>query len=601
MSLAQQGLLNRHRINRPHMMREIWNTEIPFLIKEIEDLASVVGRRHIAVQELQHSLSTIFQQNGLFKDAEALQVEEIEALLNEPQILEDLKNQNSAPKPLSPLTIKTPRSIESSPVLSRIELFSGKHHPSVARAMDNLVNIFMHQCRWTEAEWFCTQVRDALISINGGHHPNTLHSIFKLGYIHGQQGRSKEAEKAYQHTLHLCENYLGKEHWQTLQISEALANLYHHDGYNWKDTEELLMPGLNVDLKTSRSNDPESYSQLRGNATLEEQFFEMSKNMLESGSPDMSLIAGMSTIAQMRSRQKRFPEAERLMQQSIEICKTALSKDHSETLMQMKELATLLIKQGRYNEAESLLEEVVERSDRVLGKSAMISLDAASNLAATYFRLGRLGEAERLMQATLVAQKDLLGDDHPNTLISSTNLACPYQTRGNRKEAITLLEHTVERMENVLGDENEYVFTSLDQLMKLYLQEHRYDESEKLCRSLVRRQEKVLGLGHLSLCNSLLFLATCLSAQGRYGDATPLVERSSAITTEIFDKTSIRALDGLMYLGLAYQREERWEDGEKVFGEVVGTAMDALGPDHRLTKVAMAQLEFGKRRKWPES
>ena len=601
MSLAQQGLLNRHRINRPHMMNEIWASEIPSLIKEIEDLASVLGRRHIAVQELQHSLSTIFQQNGLFEDAEALQIEEMEALLNDPQILIDLKKQNSSPKPLSPTAIETPQSIESSPVLHKIGFFAGKYHPLMARAMDNLVNIFMHQCRWTEAEWLCTQVKEALIWFNGDHHPNTLHCLFKLGHIYGEQGRSKEAEKAYQHTLDLCRNYLGEEHWQTLQISRALANLYRHDGYNWKDTEELLMPGLTVDSKTSRSNEPESHSQLKENATLEDQFFEIGKNMLGSGSPDMSVIAGMSVIAQMRSRQKRFTEAEGLMRQSIEICKKALPKDHSETLMQMKELATLLIEQERWSEAESVLEEVVERSDRVLGKSAMISLDAASNLAATYLRLGRLGEAEKVMQDTLVAQKKGLGDNHPNTLITSTNLACLYQTRGNRKDAITLLKHTLERMEEVLGDESEYVFTSSGHLMRLYLQEQRYDESEKLCRSLVQRQEKVLGLRHLSLSNSLLHLATCLSAQGRYGDATPLVERYSAITTEIFDKTSIQALNGLMYLGLAYQREERWEDGEKVFQEVVGKAKNALGPDHQLTKAAVAQLEFGKSRKWPKS
>ena len=592
MSLAERGLLFRRRIDRSHM-----TSEIPFLVREIEDLASVLGQRHIAVQELRYSLSTTFQQNGRFEDAEALQVKEMEALLNDPQILKELKKQTSAPKPLSPTTVKTPQSIESLHVLHKVGLFAGKYHPLMVRAMDNLVNIFMHQCRWPEAEWLCTQVKETLITLNGDHHPNTLHYVFKLGHIYGQQGRSKEAKKAYQHTLDLCRNHLGEEHWQTLQVSKALADLYQHDGYDWEDTEELLTPGLIVDLKTSRSNEPESYSQLKENATLEEQFFEMGKDMLESGSPDMSVITGMSTIAQMHSRQKHFTEAEGLMREAIGICEKALPKDHPETLIQIKELATLLIKQERWSEAESLLEDVVERSDRVLGKSDMISLDAASNLAVTYRCLGKLGEAEKLMRDTLVAQKKILGDNHPNTLITSTNLACVFKTRGNRKDAITLLQDTLERMEKVLGDNNEYVFASSDHLTELYLQEQRYIEAEKLCRSLIQRQEKVLGLQHLSVSKSLLFLATCLSAQGRYGDATPLVERYSAITTEIFDETSIQALDGLMYRGLAYQREERWEDGEKVFQEVVGKAKDALGPDHQLTKVAVAQLEFGKGRK----
>ena len=230
----------------------------------------------------------------------------------------------------------------------------------------------------------------------------------------------------------------------------------------------------------------------------------------------------------------------------------------------------------------------------------MISLDAVSNLAATYSRLGRLGKAEKLMQDTLVAQKKSLGGNHPNTLITSNNLAHLYRRRGNRKDAIALQKHTLENMEKVLGDENENVFVSLDLVMKLYFEEKRYDESEELCRSL-RRQEKVLGLRHSNLSNALLHLAHCLGAQGRYGDATPLVERYSAIVTETCNQTSIQALDSLMQLGLAYQQEERWDDGERVFQEVLGKAKDALGPDHQLTIAARAQLEFGKGRKWPKS
>ena len=198
-------------------------------------------------------------------------------------------------------------------------------------------------------------------------------------------------------------------------------------------------------------------------------------------------------------------------------------------------------------------------------------------------------------------RKKRLGHNHPNTLITSNNLAHLYRRRGNRKDAIALQEQTLENMEKVLGDENENVFVSLDLLMKLYFEEKRYDESEERCRSLLRRQGKVLGLRHPSLPNALLHLAHCLGAQGRYGDATPLVERYSAIVTGTYHQTSIQALDSLMQLGLAYQQEERWEDGERVFQEVLGKAEDALGSDHQLTIAARAQLEFGKGRKWPES
>ena len=564
------------------------------LKKEIEDLTTVLGKRHLAVQELQCRLSTIYQEEGLLDDAEAIQIEVIEAMLEDPEPLERLRTHVSALDPLSPpLATQKPLTIDSSPVLNRIESFAGKYNELMARSMTDLVNIFMHQCRWSEAEWMCIQLREVHYRLNGEHHLSTLHSAFTLGHIYGKQGRPKDAANIYQYTVDLCSIALGTEHWQTLRASEALADLAQY-GYHWKNTEEPLMPGLMVILKTSRSKKPGSYSPLKENATLEEQFLALSE------SPDHSAAVGMSTLARMNACRKRFKEAEGLMRQSKEMCTKLSSEDHADTIMLMREFATLLIKQQRWREAENLLKEVVDRSNRALGKSAMISLDAASDLALTYLELGQLDEAGKLMQETLVAQKQTIGENHPNTLVASTNLAVLYKARGKNKDALMLLEDTVERQKEVLGEENENLFASLEHLAVLYIEEQRFDDSRTLIDSLIQRQENVYGLQDPRLLNTLRYLADSFVAQKRYQEATRLTERYNAITAETFDKTSPQALHSLMYLAHAYQREERWEDREKVFQEVVDRAKDALGLDHVFTKSAVKHLKFGKKRKWPE-
>ena len=73
--------------------------------------------------------------------------------------------------------------------------------------METLVNIFMHQCRWTEAEWFYTQSSKVFDHLHGGYHLNPLHSAFKLSHIYDKQGRPKEAKTIHQDTLDLYKKF----------------------------------------------------------------------------------------------------------------------------------------------------------------------------------------------------------------------------------------------------------------------------------------------------------------------------------------------------------------------------------------------------------
>lgn len=590
-------------------MSESWIPEKPVLLKEIEDLASVFGEGHIAVQQLQYSLSVRFQREGLFEDAEATQIEEIEVLLKDSGLIQYRRNlepleapttQNSASKPL-PLAIKMPQSMNSSPVLHRIGLFAGRFHPLMARSMDNLVNIFIHQSRWTEAEWLCIHVREVFLCLDGEHHLNTLHSTFKLGQIYWEQGRWNEAERTYRYALDLCKYSLGEEHWQTLEIWEKLIQLYQNGDYHGKDTEELLTSYLNVELKKSKINEPERYSRVKKSATLEEQFQKMARKISISESPDMSVVADMGKIAILYSQQRRFKEAEEMLHQLIEICEKGLPQDHLETLTFMHQLAKLWIGQKHWNAAESLLKEVVERRNRVLGKRAIASLDAANDLAATYLNLNRLREGGILLQETLAAQKEVHGENHPKTLITLIKLAFLYSKCGKLKDAVELLEDTLERQKGVLGEEHRNVFDSSSFLAQLYIAEERYDEAETLCRSLIVRQEKLPKPEYPMVLDSMLGLATCFAAQKRYRDATLVVERYSTISTQIFGDTSKQALIGLLHLGVLYYREERWEEGKKVHQAALNMAKAELGLDDQLTKEIARGLAFGNKAKWPES
>ena len=600
MLIAEQGYFNGHILSRRY--HETWIPEKQALTNEVEDLASVLGKDHDIVHQLQSSLSSKYQQAGLLKDAEAMQIEEILSLLNESQAarfqhnLDSLKaatTHNLGQKQTS-ILLGVPQLVETSPIPNSPDSFTGNTRRGMARAMNNLVNTWMLQFRWVEAEWLCVQARDILTQDCDKKHLNSLRYSVKIARIYRAQGRLEEAVRIYLCALDLCRDSLGEEHWQTLEISTDLAVLYQREHYHWEDVEKLLMPDSKVRLKKIRLDGTHCYNGLKDSATLEEQYLDVGKNMLVSGRPNKSVIFGIRSLIAGHHRQKHFKEAEDLLQQLIEICKKVLPKDDPETLSQIGLLGRLWEDQGRNSEAESILREAYEKTGCTLGETHAATLEAANNLAVIYLRQKRFPEGEVLMQETIAAQKKVCGESHPNTLATSINLAALYKACGKQQAAIKLLEDSFEKQNPVPGEGHIVTFICLDHLAELYIEDKRYDDAEKVIRVLITRRQSALGPEHPEVLKSMLKLAKCFLAQKRWQEATPLVEQYNAVSTRVLGDTSIEALEGLLYLGLAHYQGERWEEGKKIYQIAVDRARPALGENHCLTKGLVARLEFGK-------
>ena len=599
--LAQQGLLSYRTTTNEYGSSESWESARPVLAREIQDLVSVLGNEHEAVNTLRYRLSNIYQQHGLFEDAEAIEIEAIKSLMNvsklprfsvDPERRNTKVTQNSPQMP-PPLVIQTPQLANKSPIFDIVDILDNRNSPDMTRAMYDLVTIYIRQHRWTEAEWLSIRLREALASVLGEEDPHTLRSTYLIGFIYREQGRSKEAERIYCYSLQVSKISLGDSHEQTLQIYGDLAQLYQHGYYHWKGTEKYSTPLATSLLKKSVHYEPEYRSQLKDSAALEEAFLEIGNKFQLSANPDMSVIAGISSIVAEHHHQRHFKEAEALVLQLIEICKRTLPNDHPETLSGMETLGLLWKDLERLNEAERMLEEVFEKRSRVLGRSDEETLDAASNLAVIYMKLKKARKAETLLQETVSAQRVALGENHSKTWITMTNLAVAYQRCGKPAAAIELLEDTLARQREVLGAAHNQVFQASTHLGQFYLKESRADDAERLCRSLITSQENELGVDHPVVLDSLLRLATALTLQNRLREATQLVERHHAGTTRVFNKTSREALQSLNSLGIAYFREERWEEGEEVFRGLAAEAKIVLGPDDRLTKAAETNIARG--------
>ena len=89
----------------------------------------------------------------------------------------------------------------------------------------------------------------------------------------------------------------------------------------------------------------------------------------------------------------KYPEAEQLLRQDLEIESRTLGREHSDTLSTMQSLGELLTTEGHYPEASNLLLETYNTRRRVLGRDHEGTAESAYSLAELYALEGRRDEA----------------------------------------------------------------------------------------------------------------------------------------------------------------------------------------------------------------
>ena len=598
--LGQQGLLSNPTLANEYGSNESWEAAKPMLTREVHDFTSVLGDEHDAVITLRHRLSVLYQHHNLLKDAEAVEIEAIEALMNashlprfdlDPEHQKAMMTANFLQRP-PPIIIQKPQLTNMSAVFRKISAFVNKASPNVTRSLYDLVSIYIRQQRWNEAEWLSVQLWEALESVLGKVHPDTIRSTYLIGIIYREQGRWKEAESIYRYNLEISKIVFGDSHWQTLQISEDLLQMYHHSYHRWKATEEptrLLGTSL---LKKSDYYEPERHGQLTDTTDLEKVSLEI---LLEN--PNMSVLKSIDNLVAQYRHQRRFEKAETLLLQLINLREKLLPKDHPLLLSHMESLGLLRMELKQLDEAESVMEKVFEKRSSVLGKFHAETLNVANNLAVIYMMLKKASKAEALLRETLLAQKVLLGENHPKTWVTMTNLAAACKRCGKPTAAIAVLEGLLPKQRECLGATHNQVVQATNHLGELYCEEQRAEDAEWLFRCLIARQEDEPEVDNPANLDSLLRLATALVLQNRLREATHLVERYHERTSQVFGETSRDALQSQNFLGIAYFREERWTEGEEVFRRLAASANAVLGPDDVLTKAAEINIKLGDEQK----
>jgi tetratricopeptide (TPR) repeat protein len=150
------------------------------------------------------------------------------------------------------------------------------------------------------------------------------------------------------------------------------------------------------------------------------------------------LPASAQTEKQFEQYQQagRYPEAERLGRQAVEVCEKRFGRDKVQCAWTLNSLAIVYKAQGKYAEAERLHKRALAIYEQALGASHPDVAVTLVGMGIVYQAQRRYAEAEALYKRALAIYEQALGANHPAVALTLNNLAILFGTAGDSRQAL---------------------------------------------------------------------------------------------------------------------------------------------------------------------
>ncbi|KAJ5159252.1 Tetratricopeptide-like helical [Penicillium coprophilum] len=281
--------------------------------------------------------------------------------------------------------------------------------------------------------------------------------------------------------------------------------------------------------------------------------------------------------------QKRFKEAEIILQEALQRRKEVLGYYHEETLRTAHWLGRSCYNQGQYREAGTMLRHALQGREKMLGRDHGETLSSTYWLGLSLYGQKRFREAETIFQQVFQRREKVLGHHHRETLRAAHWLGLSLYDQGQYKEAETIFRYTLQGREKVLGCDQEEALNSTHYLgLSLYHQQG-YSEAENLFRRALYGREKALGCDHKETLNSTHYLGLSLYRLKRYSEAEARLLRALHGREKVLGCEEEKTLNSTHYLGLSLYFLKRYSEAENMFRRALHGREKVLGRDQEET------------------
>lgn len=309
------------------------------------------------------------------------------------------------------------------------------------------------------------------------------------------------------------------------------------------------------------------------------------------GPDDPRVAETLVKIGLLRDQQANFPEAERLVRQSLEIGKRNLPASAPLLVAATHALGKVLEDRGSYPQAIQLLQEAV-RLRSTPGASQTDLADSLLELANAQFYAGHYAETESLNRRLLVMHRQLYGERHPLVAEDLINLGAVQQELGHYPDAEKFHRQALEITRAFYGENHYKTAENLTLVARAIIFEKRYDEAVALLERSLAIQEKVFGKVHPLVASELNELGSVALRRERYDEAEAYFLRVVDIYRTVHRGKHYLVGVGSSNLASVYLAKKEFTRAEPLFRQALAIFAQTLPSDHM--NVGIARIKLGR-------
>jgi len=325
---------------------------------------------------------------------------------------------------------------------------------------------------------------------------------------------------------------------------------------------------------------------LNRNDEAERHFRQSLQSLLAVVQPDDSRIRDtVGMLAAFYADAHRHAEEPGLREWYVKLCELRLTDADPRQADMLMELGRAYYRIGEYGNAERAYQRAM--SD----KSTARTIQGLSGIAMAYHGPGRYADAEQLCRKALEITRQSRSRDTASETSLLGNIADLLTLQNRTDEAARLLRQALTIREREFGPDHLYVARTLHTLARLRISlGDMSDETEGILRRVIRIKEADLGPDHLEVATSLSLLASVLSHQDRFKEASETYLRTLRIRRQSLGDTHRDVAMAFHNVGIHYADNGRWHEAEEFLRQSLIIFERAHGESHNEVALALTSL-----------
>ncbi|MCG8461538.1 MAG: serine/threonine-protein kinase, partial [Holophagales bacterium] len=329
---------------------------------------------------------------------------------------------------------------------------------------------------------------------------------------------------------------------------------------------------------------------------LLEQALELRRRSFEPGDP--RIAETLDSLGRVARAQADFPRSLQLHRRALDLLRRSVGEDDPRTAGAYVALGNTLYDLLEVRGALAMYRRGCAIRKRVSGPDHPLTASCSSHLAKASADLGRFDDAIRFAGEAVAASERRWPGGHPSTATSLNILAQAFLESRRPAEAEPVLRRALELRRRFLHEGHPLRIESLNNLALSLGHQGKLAEAELLLRRCLDMGLELHGELHHDTFKAKYNLAKALFVQGKLAEAEPLLRQSLSIGRRLQPEGGGLAypLAGLAQLLLA---DGRPREALPFAEEAHRRAIEALGPEHRLSRLSQGMIRDCRRRGEP--